>query len=367
MIFIRTDANEKIATGHMMRCITIAKELMMRKQKVRFLVSDQASVILLIKNDFDYVILDTKWNCMNSPKEIEKTKFILKTSYEKENIIPILFVDSYFVSNDYFKQLKPFAKLVMFDDLHRDIYDVDLLINYNVAYNQFNYKKSYINSATHLLLGSRYTPLRVQFLEYINKQKTVYNKLCELAKQATLNTQRQILLICGGGDPLNVLTQMLDRASRKEDFENYYFHVVVGAYNSNIKELELFERRFLNINLCYNVVNMAELMSNCDIAISSASTVLYECCSMGIPTIFFVMADNQEDDGYAFAKDEYMVYAGDVRKNSIETIDFAFEALHKLSNDFDLQIKMSKHMQKIVDGRGTERIVNLFCQIFEID
>ena len=40
MIYIRTDANETIATGHMMRCISIAKQLMFHNIEATFLLSD---------------------------------------------------------------------------------------------------------------------------------------------------------------------------------------------------------------------------------------------------------------------------------------------------------------------------------------
>lgn len=44
MIYFRTDANEKIATGHVMRCMTIAFQLQKMGEKIKFLFRDQSSV-----------------------------------------------------------------------------------------------------------------------------------------------------------------------------------------------------------------------------------------------------------------------------------------------------------------------------------
>ena len=49
MIGIRTDANSIIATGHMMRCITIAKEIVARGQAVTFFVADTESERLFLE------------------------------------------------------------------------------------------------------------------------------------------------------------------------------------------------------------------------------------------------------------------------------------------------------------------------------
>ena len=47
VIFIRTDGNSHIATGHLVRCLCIAKALEKEKKKVIFLVSDEESAKLL--------------------------------------------------------------------------------------------------------------------------------------------------------------------------------------------------------------------------------------------------------------------------------------------------------------------------------
>lgn len=357
MIFIRTDANEEIATGHIMRCMSIAEELSVRGIKVKFLISDTASSILLEKKNFEYIVLQTKWNDLNNQEEIEKTKVLLQKSCGAECETPLLFVDSYYVSDFYFKQLKPYAKLGMFDDLCKEACYVDFLINYNISYGMLDYKHAYENKATQLLLGSQYVPLRKQFLKYTDKSAMF---------PVLPDDYTYVLLICGGGDPFNILNDILERACKESSFNRYYFHVVAGAYHPQMEDLILLEKKFHNIELHCNVDNMAELMSTCDVAVTAASTVLYECCAMGLPAIFFVMADNQENDIPAFTKDNVMLYAGDIRKRREETVENIIESLHKLSAAPDLRKQMSDSLRKIVDGKGVGRIANLFERIFEI-
>lgn len=364
MIFFRTDANEEIATGHIMRCMTIGEELAKQGQQVRFLVSDIGSTKLLKEKKYEYTVLNSRWNCLDNVDELSKMQTILCENYEQEHRVPFLFVDSYFVTNSYLKNLKPFTKLAVFDDLGKDIYDVDLLINHNITQSMVDYSNFYIGKETCLLLGTQYVPLRFQFLEYIEKKKQ-QNTLENILKRKVLNEVTEVLIICGGGDPINILTKILREATLYKDFYTYQFHVVVGIYNPNMKELEELEKRFHNIILYDNVTNMAALMYKCDVAITTASTVLYECCAMGLPAIFFVMADNQEKDALAFAQDENMIYAGDVRGNSRKVIRNIFIYLQRLTNSVESQIGMSKHMREIVDGKGAERIAKIVCKMIE--
>ena len=57
MIFFRVDSNNMIASGHIMRCITIAKEVIRRGYKAKFLISDNESISFLDRECLDYIVL----------------------------------------------------------------------------------------------------------------------------------------------------------------------------------------------------------------------------------------------------------------------------------------------------------------------
>lgn len=347
MIFIRTDANKVIATGHVMRCMTIARELVKKNQQVRFLVSDYESTILLKQNHYEYTVLATAWDDLCTEKEIQKVKEILAESEKDENESPILFVDSYYVKNEYFSELKDYAKLVMLDDLCQDVYDVDVLINYNITYCTYDYEDKYEGKNTRLILGANYVPLREQFSQVgddtiISDEKNVL----------------QILLICGGGDPFDVLNGFLEWVSSTHELDDCVFHVVAGAYNPYISALKKKQEQMANVVLHTNVTKMADLMLQCDIAIAAASTVLYECCACSLPTIFYVMADNQLPDAEAFSETAGLYYAGDIRKNRNDVIKAALGQLKLLKEDSSARRMVAAKMHSIVDGKGSERLAN---------
>ena len=104
--------------------------------------------------------------------------------------------------------------------------------------------------------------------------------------------------MCGGGDTQNMIYRILLwlKTNKSDIFDDLEWNVVIGNYNSNKKIIEQFAATKTNIALLENVKNMAELMSGCDLCITAASTVLYECCAMLLPTIFVVVADDQKYD-----------------------------------------------------------------------
>lgn len=353
MIFIRTDANKVIATGHVMRCMTIACELKKKNKPVRFLISDYESSILLNQEQHDYTVLGTTWNNLCTEKEVQKLKKILTESESKENEFPILLVDSYYVNNEYFRELKDYAKLVMLDDLCQDVYDVDVLINYSIAYSAYYYKEKYQKKNTRLILGTNYVPLREQFSKV--KDDRI---ICDEKK--TL----QILLMCGGGDPLNILYSFLEQIEKMFETDEYVFHLVAGAYNPYIEKLE--QKQMPNLILHTNVADMANLMCQCDIAIVAAGTVLYECCACSLPTIFYVMADNQLPDAKVFPETADLYYAGDIRTDRYGVIKAALDQLKLLKGASAVRKQMAVKMHSIVDGKGSERLANVLMRVLEI-
>lgn len=352
MVFIRTDANEVIATGHMMRCITIARELIEEGNEVVFLLSDEKSKVLPEEYGMNYIILDTEWDHLNTKKEIDAVLKIIEENKDNDKTGILLLVDSYYVGNAYFIQLRPHVKIAMIDDFGDSAYDVDILINYNITCEREKYEEIYRGADTKLLLGPRYMPLRRQFMEI-------------LPSKTRNSGKNEILLICGGANPQNVLLDIVNAFIKSEITADSRLNVVVGRYNDKTGELRNLSEEYKNVIIYNNVENMAELMKNCDVAVSAASTVLYECCAMKLPTVFFVVAENQKLDAEAFSKNDIMIYAGDIQKKKKETIENIFKGLKEIFSDDDRKIKMKKQMEQILDGRGAKRTVSVLQRIFE--
>ena len=344
MVFIRTDSNEHIATGHMMRCLTIAKELKSLGEDVTFLISDSESEKLLMDEAFTYEVLNTKWDNLNTEDEISKLKVILSKAAAS-----VMLVDSYFASNDYYSKLKSYTKIACFDDFFDKKLDVNLLINYSIFHDMYDYENRYKGSRTKCLIGPKYVPLRRQFVDEDKMRKYSKEKL-------------DILVMCGGGDIHHILLELCRYGisegyitdSKKEC--NYVFHIVAGAYNPNIEELRELSIRYPQIELHENVRNIASLMAKCDVLVSAASTVLYEACAMAIPTIFFCMADDQVYDAKYFVRDASYLYAGDVRETKRKCLVNIFSSINDLKENPEFLKMMSNQSRELVDGCGAKKI-----------
>ena len=371
MIFIRTDANETIATGHVMRCATIAHELIKLGDNVTFLVSDEISAKLVREMEFDCIVLNSDWQNPQNHAELADMKKLLAKVTEQNKEKPKLLVDSYMIKAEYTQGLADYAVIAVIDDLFEEEFKADIIINYTLYHTRFDYEGRYSGKAK-LLLGGKYVPLRQQFsAQTIDRS----NELCDVNKCETENKDKtKVLIICGGGDKYNAMGSILESFvnqlnpvneqniansygfDNQVSFEEFEFYVVAGMYNPNKPQLYEFAQMHDNIHICENVTNMAELMSGCDIAVSAASTVLYECCAMQLPTVFFCVADNQQYDKECFTKNDVMLYAGDIRLDKAECIKNIINSLNLLKNDCERRKSMIKEMSKLIDTKGAERL-----------
>lgn len=76
---------------------------------------------------------------------------------------------------------------------------------------------------------------------------------------------------------------------------------MLGRAKLNIEELMEYNR-FENIEVLYDVSNMPEIMSKCDIAVTSRGRTGYELAVLGIPSI--AMAQNQREEKHGFVNNE---------------------------------------------------------------
>lgn len=328
MIFIRADANEQIGTGHVMRCLSIAYAFSKRGKQVTFITADHRGDALI--SGFPTICLDTIWDQMDG--EIEIIRSII-TERKPE----LLLVDSYFVTERYFRELSSVVKIAYIDDLNENCWNVDFLINYNIYAIDTDYSL-YKKKISKLLLGAGYAPLREEFFSMSEHRN---------------GKVRDILVSAGGADPEHITEKIMSEISTV--ITDITFHFVVGALNPRLGNIENLAKGIDNIRLHVNEKHMSELMKNCDIAVSAAGSTLYELCATGTPTITYTLADNQLDAAKQFAEQGIMISVGDCRRddNFIERLK---TMLNNLIADNERRRALSEKMQKLVDGKGANRI-----------
>ena len=332
MIGIRVDANDIIATGHLMRCMAIAEQLRDMGQQVVFFVSDLLAKELVEKRDFKCICLHSEYNKKDA--ELDNLLMVLK----KEHIDKLL-IDSYEVTSTYMSKLNECIKLVYMDDLQQERYSVDLIVNYTIGLKKECYTSlGYLEKQ--LLLGNKYVPLRKEF-----SQSGI------IVKQNIEN----VLITTGGTDTYNIVLKLLNKLETDE-FSMINKKVVVGAFYDKIEQLEEYAKKNDSTEVFHNISNMQEIMCQCDVAISAGGTTLMELCACGIPTICFSIAENQLSGVKAFSHNGLMINAGDVRLSIEDVTDNIVANLHKISQDCLERKRISGAMKKMIDGKGARRI-----------
>lgn len=197
----------------------------------------------------------------------------------KEEQYTIFINDILSTSIDYMiglKSVMPNAKIVNFEDDGEGAVKADLVFNallYEEELPQVKAgEKYYISGKTFMF----YEPIRI-------KEKV-----------------ERVFISFGGADPQNYSDRLLSIISKPE-YMNYQFVVVLGRAKNNVEEL-LEYNKFEHIEVFYDVSNMPELMTRCDVGITSRGRTGYELAILGIPSI--AMAQNRREEKHGFVCNE---------------------------------------------------------------
>jgi len=345
MIGIRADANGIIASGHIMRCVAIAEQIENSGEAVIFITADHFSDALLDEKGYNHSCLECDWQ----EKDLELS---MLSEFIQERNLTLLLVDSYQVTKNYLETLHKLVKIAYIDDLYQFEYSVDLLINYSIEANESAYWGDNEHSKQ-LLLGPKYTPLRKEF----------QNNKIEINQQV-----KNVMITTGGSDNYNIALRLIQRVTKKNSFDDICFHVIIGGFfdREDVAALEILCSNYKNIVLHKKVKNMAEIMLQCDIAVSAGGTTLAELCSCGIPTICFAIASNQLSGIDSYGKYGIMSSMGDIRENIDAGAYNIINQIDLLKSDPHIRIQYSQKAKELIDGGGAGRIAERLLQLNEI-
>ena len=135
---------------------------------------------------------------------------------------------------------------------------------------------------------------------YAGEKYYISGKLFNFYKPIPIReTVRDVFISFGGADPQNYSDRLLDIIA-KSKYSGYRFHVVLGRAKLNADEL--LSRTRPNVDVLKDVENMPEIMSGCDIGVTSRGRTGYELALLGIPSI--AMAQNKREEKHGFVCEE---------------------------------------------------------------
>ena len=179
-IYFRTDGNNHIGLGHVIRCLALADML-----------KEEFECVFATRFVNKYIIEEIEKSCLSyiKLKEDHNKHFEDFLTYiNKEDIVVL---DNYFFTTEYQIIIKNVGcKLVCIDDMHDKHYVADAVINHgpSLRENQFS-----VESYTKLCLGLDYALLRKPFLNVIPRKRTE-QKRCQQQENKNAIHPRRIQL-----------------------------------------------------------------------------------------------------------------------------------------------------------------------------
>ena len=341
-IMIRADGNAMIGAGHIMRCLSVAAAAKELGAECLFVTADSSFSETIKRYEISQIVLESDYSDLK--RELEVFSRVID-----ENHPAVLLIDSYHVTEHYLLSLRDHVKTAYIDDFKKDIYPVDYLINYtpDATYSDYAHLYENVIQPPVFLLGEAYTPLRKEFQN--------------LEEQPIRKIVKDVLFSAGGADPERIALRFIKRLLSCSDLMDIRFHLVLGNYEPDIDEILSLCIEYPNLIPHRNVTHMADLMRQCDAAVSAAGSTLYELSACGIPTITYILEDNQIAGALAFESKGIMINAGDVRGNQL-FFDDLINTLRAVCSNYDLRSGMHFKAVRIVDGRGAARVAQTLLQ-----
>lgn len=356
-IAFRVDASLRIGTGHVMRCLTLADALAADDAECHFLCREHPGHLIEAIRTRGYHVhvlpapttvasasqeesdqpAHADWLGVNWQDDARQSRAIL------EVLAPDwLIVDHYALDKRWEQQGVPqVCRLMVIDDLADREHSADLLLDQNLGRQAADYAGLVPNHCTRLI-GPRYALLRPEFARL--REKSLARR-----EQPQL---KKLLITMGGVDKDNATGQVLEALASCALPRDCRISVVMGG---NAPWLTQVKDQATTMpwptEVVVNVTDMAERMTQADLAIGAAGSTSWERCCLGLPTLMVILAENQR----IIANTLQAMGAAKLIEDS-ETLKLALpNALRTLLAPPAL-INMNQAAAEITDGQGLARV-----------
>lgn len=356
-VFIRVDASVTIGTGHVMRCLALAKAASLRGLTVHFVCCEHngAALDLIEKAGFALHRLPITaneslsagyegWLGESWQQDAARTARIIQ---DEVGVVEWLVVDHYGIDERWEGMLRAVAhRIFVIDDLADRRHDCDLLLDQNLRSKKACYVGLVPPSAT-VLLGPIHALLRDEFRQ-VRAQVSV-----------RAGVVRRVMIFFGGSDPTNETEKAIE-AIRRLNPTGIEVDVIVGANNPMKERIAALCMALPYMDFHCQVDNMAHFLVEADLVLGAAGVSSWERLALGAPALVVAVADNQIENMLQLDGLGVAVGLGASRNVTVGKLSLAIESL--LSSPLIVKA-MSEKAFGLVDGEGISRVVDRLVEM----
>lgn len=312
--------NHELGTGHIFRCINLAKKL--TKSKILFVVEDYGGIKEILSDNNFHNVYYLKPN-INKKEDIKKTKNIIK----KEKI-DIIIIDKFRISKSYINHLKKDVTTVYISDLFNYDFPADLVVNGFIGLKNSKKMNSY---GAVCLLGPKY-----QILSNVS------------IKKKPKTPKYDLLITLGGYDKNNNLDRLTEIIP--DYLSKLKIKIILGPSSPKSKKLVDLEKKFKqNLEVIRYSKKLRKDIINSKYGLSGGGITTYEFALLQVP--FFIICQYYHQIITARYWKKFGYSFGYVRPND-KTMKKIEQYLQKLDKH-----KISLNKKKLrIDNLGVSRV-----------
>jgi UDP-2,4-diacetamido-2,4,6-trideoxy-beta-L-altropyranose hydrolase len=333
-ILFVVDAGPEIGGGHVMRSLTLAAALEAQGASCRVAGPPAAEAILAAFAPQMARVAAAS----TAPADLAE-------ALAGERFDAVVF-DHYRLGADDHRRIGQGKAALVIDDLADRPLAADLVLDSGPARRAEDYD-GLVPDGARLLLGPQYAPVRPEFAA-----------LREQALAWRGGPLGRVLVSLGLTDLDGITGRVVERLRPK--VSEVGIDVVLGAEAPSLASLTKIARRDTRIALHVDNPQMARLTAEADIAIGAAGSSAWERCTLGLPSLMLVLAENQRAAARELAARDAALVA-DPAAADFETI---FDrVLVRLTTDAKLRRSLAAASAELCDGQGAPRVAEAFLKL----
>lgn len=338
-LLIRTDASPEIGTGHVMRCLALARQWQEAGfGDVAFMgrIDCERLRDWISRAGCDFVAHHP--GCVG--EDLEAVRAELAARGEGT---PWLVLDGYGFGPEYHDAAQEAGAYCLCIDDQADLpgYRSDVVLNQNPHGESAPYGMS--GGSPVLLTGPRFALLRPEFR-------------AQSGPRPVPARAGNILLTFGGSDPAGAAPFALEALLGPGGPEQCAITVLAGPANPSMEAIRRAAGMSARVRIIESTADMPGLMARSDLAVTACGGTCWEMACMGVPMVAVTTADNQQGIGTALKRAGAAVHLG--LHPGVEGPKLA-AAVRTLAADPLRRRRMAEAGRALVDGAGAERVCDL--------